>query len=607
MRIKFKRIELHNFMSFEEESFDFESCKGMNLIQGKNNDIPGSKNGCGKSNLFLSIAYALFGQMSDDMKNKDIVSRSASKKDMDIVLELSVDGKEYKIRRGIAKGNSSYLNLLEIEDGKEKDITKSTIAETQRHIEENIIKLDLMMFFRTILLTADQSYNFYKMKKADKKEFVEKLFDISMFEEMHKVLHKDYLSLSRDMDTCQARLLVLSKNNDDYNEKLKSYESSKKAKLDAMANELKPIKEKLEESKKAQNAIDTSFEKKLDDAASKLMSSYEDVLSKKSQLQTKANNIDLDIHKQNESIKTSNLVISKHKDVLSKLCDKCKNVFIKHYSLDEYAKTIRTAKSKIEELSKDKDSIQAEINECLSNLPTIKEKIALTKSKLQEIREKNNTISKTVMLLESQVKQKSDIMKQLEDESNPYAALAEKCKYDIDSETKKASSIDSSMRYLKFAEGIVSQETIRKFIIRDLVVLLNNKVKTYLVKLGANFYVEFDENMDYEFITPTGTCSWGNFSAGEKARIMIATSFAFRDFMSIRNGLSSSILVLDEYFDSAIDSLCIESILTLLKDFAENQDQDVFVITHRKEVSSDSFDRTIVVEKTNDVAKVEIS
>lgn len=49
MRIKFKRIELHNFMSFAEESFDFTSCKGMNLVQGKNNDVPGSKNGVGKS------------------------------------------------------------------------------------------------------------------------------------------------------------------------------------------------------------------------------------------------------------------------------------------------------------------------------------------------------------------------------------------------------------------------------------------------------------------------------------------------------------------------------------------------------------------------------
>ena len=217
-------------MSFAEESFDFTKCKGMNLVQGKNNDALGSKNGCGKSQLWLSIAYALFGQMPNEMKNKSIVSRTSSKKeDMDVVLEFAVDDKDYKIRRGMTKGVSSYLTLLEVDkDSKEKDITKSTIAETQKHIEDNLLKLDMMMFFRTVLLTADQTYNFYKMKKSDKKEFVEKLFDISMFEEMHKALHKDLLSLGRDMDACQAKLLVLSKNNDDYASKSSSYEALKK-------------------------------------------------------------------------------------------------------------------------------------------------------------------------------------------------------------------------------------------------------------------------------------------------------------------------------------------------------------------------------------------
>ena len=136
--------------------------------------------------------------------------------------------------------------------------------------------------------------------------------------------------------------------------------------------------------------------------------------------------------------------------------------------------------------------------------------------------------------------------------------------------------------------------------------MLNNKIKTYLTKLGAKYYVEFDEDMDYEFIIPGGSCEWSNFSAGERMRIMIATSFAFRDFMSIRNGLNANILVLDEYFDSAIDSLCVESVLNILKDFSMKQNQNIFVISHRPEVSIESFDRTILIEKTNNISRIEI-
>ena len=48
MRISFKRIEIHNFMSFEDETFDFSDHRGMILVQGVNHDFPGQKNGSGK-------------------------------------------------------------------------------------------------------------------------------------------------------------------------------------------------------------------------------------------------------------------------------------------------------------------------------------------------------------------------------------------------------------------------------------------------------------------------------------------------------------------------------------------------------------------------------
>ena len=89
-------------------------------------------------------------------------------------------------------------------------------------------------------------------------------------------------------------------------------------------------------------------------------------------------------------------------------------------------------------------------------------------------------------------------------------------------------------------------------------------------------------------------------------RIMIATSFAFRDFMSIRNGLTSNILVLDEYFDSAISSSCVRHVLDLLEDYAKDG-QNVFVISHRSEVDQDVFDRVVTVEKKNDISRITYS
>ena len=90
------------------------------------------------------------------------------------------------------------MNLYKI-DGDEVDITLSTIAETQYFIEKQILHCDMSMFLRTILLTADNTYNFYTLKKADKKEFVEKLFDISIFGDMYNSIHKDLLALDKNI------------------------------------------------------------------------------------------------------------------------------------------------------------------------------------------------------------------------------------------------------------------------------------------------------------------------------------------------------------------------------------------------------------------------
>ena len=114
----------------------------------------------------------------------------------------------------------------------------------------------------------------------------------------------------------------------------------------------------------------------------------------------------------------------------------------------------------------------------------------------------------------------------------------------------------------------MSQDTLRKFIIKDLIGLLNNKIKYYLTKFGADYTVEFDSDMNYTFIMNGGSiCEYNNFSAGERQRIMLATCFAFRDFMAVRSNLTSNILILDEFIDGNVDNVAIEGVLQVLKDF----------------------------------------
>jgi len=186
-------------MSFADEAFDFDKQDGISLVTGKNFDIPNSRNGAGKSNIFASLLYGLFGQLSNKVKGENIANRYVDEKDVRVAVYLSVDGVKYKAVSGMNKRAQGYFSLTTFENGEEKDITKSTVAETRKFFEDEVLHCDVSLFLRTILLTSEQNYNFFNLKKQDKKDFIEKLFDIGLFGDMYDRIHRDVLRTEKDV------------------------------------------------------------------------------------------------------------------------------------------------------------------------------------------------------------------------------------------------------------------------------------------------------------------------------------------------------------------------------------------------------------------------
>lgn len=603
MKITFKNIQIHSFMAFEDEVFDFSKNYGMTLIQGKNNDIPNEVNGSGKSTIFQSLTYVLFGQIQSGIKNQNIVNRHAKDKDMRLVLDFSVDDVDYRIARGLNKGKNSYLNLYKI-DGDEVDITLSTIAETQYFIEKQILHCDMSMFLRTILLTADNTYNFYTLKKADKKEFVEKLFDISIFGDMYNSIHKDLLALDKNIFSHQNQLIVLNKNAEMYESKKISFENEKNKQM-SLLNESISTYQTMYDNESANDVnVNSAAVQKITDAMEKIEAAQQKNDVERQEIVSQENKISLAMHKLKASIDQNMKLIDKHAVILNKLCNDCKPVLAKYYNVDTATEENVVATSKIDKLQQKLDELskQKTTNSALKEKLT--EKMKLAKQKMKDLTSQFNEHRAQLESINLKLHSFKQQLENQANKTNPYDELIASNQKQIKDENSQIDALAQKHNYLKMAESIVSQDTLRKFIISDLIALLNNRIKTYLTKLGANYYVVFDSDMNYEFVAQNGTCEFGNFSGGERMRLMIATSFAFRDFMSIRNGLTSNILILDEYFDSAISSSCIENLLGIIKGYRDHMNQNVFVISHRPEVSLDNFDAILCVEKTNGISKV---
>jgi DNA repair exonuclease SbcCD ATPase subunit len=122
--------------------------------------------------------------------------------------------------------------------------------------------------------------------------------------------------------------------------------------------------------------------------------------------------------------------------------------------------------------------------------------------------------------------------------------------------------------------------------------------------MGAKFTCVFDENLFYRFYTDSGETSYDNFSSGEKMRLAIATSFAFRDFMSMNSGINANILILDEYLDSNLDATAIANLMNILKEFSIINKYDIYIVSHRKDIADTFFNNIITVEKTNEVSTI---
>lgn len=289
---------------------------------------------------------------------------------------------------------------------------------------------------------------------------------------------------------------------------------------------------------------------------------------------------------------------------MSKLCDDCKIIFKDYYDLNTYQSETAENDKQIEKLTSELSVYTKELESCNSKKSVIVEKLELVNKKIKDLTAESNTVNQKIAELNAKIKFKKQEYEQHKNEANPYKKLLNVTEQNIDAEEKELAKIVDEYNHYEYAQNIVSPDSIRKIVVKEMISILNNRIKYYLSKIGSKFDTVFDENMNYTFITEGGECEYGSFSSGEKMRINLATSFAFRDFLAFRSNLTSNILILDELIDSNLDSMAIENIIDILKEFVVQYKNVVYLISHRKEISDDIFNEIIQVVKENNISTI---
>lgn len=620
MRVIFKTIKIHNFLCFEDEKFSFDSLNGLIRVKGINldnedeNGIYG-KNGCGKSQLFYAIVYALYGEFPFSLGIKCIPNRYLDDKRTSVELSFSIlnnsnnkeeKEKQYIVESGLIKGKS-YCTLKEICDNNVEDITLSSMTETHKYIQDNIINCELEMFMRIVYLNTERTYNFYDLKPTDRKRFIDKLLGITIFEKTLKKIQEVKRTTSNNIKTND--LLLINKNNsidintlnrDDF-EKLRNDKITDLTKK--LEKEKKTIDIKEKEKSKLENEKNESNDK---EELEKTNLTIKNELDSLIETKTKKNRL---IEKYKIAIEGITNVINKHSDVHSKLCDDCKQIFSNYYKLDEYIEKNKELKPKLK-------TEENEFKETLDHIEEHKKKLRENEKKLENIENNIKTNKESLNKLESDIRILDTVINsynsQIETQkslTNTYGdivntLLSEKSKIEEDQ-----NKLRKEQEYNNVIEIIFNQSDVKKNYIHDNMERLNKKLKENLRDVGfTNIDVIFNDDMTYSFVCPEKSSKpieFNNFSKGEQARISIATCLTLRYFLSSKNGFTSNIFILDEYFDGGIDTVGVMKVMNKLKKIYASGHQNIYIVSHRSEVSDESFNHIIQLVKQNNISHIE--
>ena len=187
--------------------------------------------------------------------------------------------------------------------------------------------------------------------------------------------------------------------------------------------------------------------------------------------------------------------------------------------------------------------------------------------------------------------QVANILNQIDNkaqETDPYAEQVSEM------ETQALQSIDfevinkltRTMEHQKFLLDLLTSKDsfVRKKIIDQNLSYLNSRLTHYLDKIGLPHQVIFKNDLQVEITELGRELDFDNLSRGERNRLILGLSFAFRDvWESLYSPVNT--LFIDELIDSGLDTMGVENSLAILKDMCRRRQKSIWLVSHREELA----------------------
>ena len=572
--IVFKTIRWRNFLSTGNQFIIVSFQKSpTNLIVGAN--------GAGKSTILDALTFVLYNKPFRKIKKAQLIN-TVNEKECEVQIEFEIQGRIYTIVRGMKP------TLFEIYiDGKKQDQFANQ-NDQQAYLEDNILRLNYKSFTQTTILGSATFVPFMQLGNTDRKAIVEDVLDIKIFSGMAKILREKISKANTEI-----RELTIKK---------------------------EMIEEKIEMQKNFIADLDSSGKKRIKDTRKKIDGLFSDT----NYLIETNDNLTSEIEEKHkpklQNLSSAKTILQKKNTIKVKLEQKIQNITSDHkFFVDNVS--CPTCGQHIEEefrLNKIED-IEGKVKEINSAYTDLTKSIDEEKKKEQkfldvshqitqltnDISTNNFKISQYQRQIREYEQEVQDITLQIENRNTERATL-KGLKTDLKTvETDKANHTEN-IEYLDFANSMMKDSGVKAKIVKRYLPVMNQKINKYLQMM--DFYINFtlDEQFNECIKSPIHEkFSYESFSEGEKMRIDLAILFTWRDIAKMKNSSSTNILILDEIFDSSLDSNGTDEFTKIIKYVIK--DAYVFMISHKVDELTDRLDNLITFEKMNGFSKVRYS
>lgn len=567
--IIFRNIKWRNFLSTGNY---FTEVK-LNSTQ---NTLIVGENGSGKSTMLDALCFVLFGKAFRNI-NKPQLLNSINQKDCLVELNFDAGNKSYKVIRGIKP------NVFEIYcDG---DLLNQDAAskDYQEVLEKSILKLNYKSFTQIVILGSASFVPFMQLSASDRRAIIEDLLDIQIFSTMNGIVkdrlinNKDILSekkheiqlAQQKYDMQKKHIDELKQNNDD---KVKEYESEIQHHSNTISALLANVATLTTETEELQLVVENKIETE---------TKVRKITKLESQIESNLSKFRKDIS-----------FFQTHDD-----CPTCRQAIASSFKEEE----LETLNTKVTECEHGLTELEKKLLQEQEKLNEINEKQKLINQKQVEIATNNTTINETNKLIARLNKLIEELKnsKVVSDKEEQSLKTLKESLVELQNNLKEL--IDEKT-YLETASNLLKDTGIKTKIVRQYLPIINKLVNKYLASL--DFFVNF--NLDESFKETIKSrhrddFSYNNFSEGEKQRIDMALMLTWRAVAKLKNSSNTNLLILDEVFDSSLDTNGTEYLMNILHML---EGVNLFVISHKGDILQDKFSNVIRFQKIKNFSRI---